>query len=175
MNDKPLRILIIEHLTSGLLRAGITVPVIAGNQPTTQGRENDGVYFFQIMDGAAGWQGRSYSVAEPLLNMKDTQVLETTFQMQALITEDPESTASLGAIDVLNAARMVIASMPFIESMKLNDIGVQRPTNIRTPFFTNDRDQFEMSPSFDFTVSHKRHIIQPVNSVDSIEYDIKRI
>lgn len=174
MNDKALRILIVEKLTAGLARAGITLPVIAANQPTTQGRENDGIYFFQISDDPAGWQGRSYSVAEPLL-MTDTQVFETQFQVEALVADDPDSTTQLGSIDVLHVVRMVIGSMPFITDMKLNGVGIQRPSMIRTPFYTNDRDQYEMAPSFDFTLTHKKNIIQSIQSIESIDIDITQL
>lgn len=176
MTDKQLRILLVTHLTAGLLRQGITLPVIAANQPTTQGREDQGIYFFPISDAASGWQHRAYG--EPVggvMQATETQTVETAFQVAALVVDDPESLTSLTALDVLHVARMVIASLPFVESLQSQDVGVQRPTNVRTPYFTNDRDQFEMSPSFDFTVSHKRSIIQSTNSIDSAGFDIKRI
>ena len=176
MNDKQLRILIVTQLTAGLTRAGITLPVIAGNQPTTQGREDQGIYFFPISDAASGWQSRTYSPNQlPTIPMEDTQHVETAFQVEALVMDDPASLASLTALDVLHTARMVIASLPFVQAMQDAGAGVQRPSNVRTPYFTNDRDQFEMSPSFDFTVSHKRAIIQSVNSIGSGEFDLFRI
>ena len=176
MNDKQLRALIVTQLTAGLVRAGITLPVIAGNQPTTQGREDEGIYFFQIADAASGWQSRTYSPNSlPTMPMQDTQRVETAFQVEALVMDDPASTTSLTALDVLHVARMVIGSLPFVQAMQSSGVGVQNPSNVRAPYFQNDRDQFEMSPSFDFTVSHKRAIIQSVNSIGSGEFDIFRI
>lgn len=176
MNEKSLRILIVRELTAGLQRAGIALPVIAGNQPTTQGREDAGIYFFPISDAASGWQGRSYATNTlPLMPMTDTQTVETAFQVEALVPDEPNDLTSITALDALHVTRMIIASLPFVEALRESEVGVQRPTNVRTPYFTNDRDQFEMSPSFDFTVSHKRAIIQSVNSIGSMEVDIHRL
>lgn len=176
MNEKALKILLVRELTAGLARAGVTLPVIAGNQPTTQGREDEGIYFFPISSNAAGWQGRNYETNTlPLIPMTDTQIVETTFQVEALVPDDPSDLAQITALDALHVARMVIASLPFVEALRVDGVGVQRPTNVRTPYFTNDRDQFEMSPSFDFTISHKRAIIQSVNSIDAIGVDIHRL
>jgi len=176
MNEKALKILLVRELTAGLVRAGITLPVIAGNQPTTQGREDAGIYFFPIADAAAGWQIRNYGTNTlPLMPMTDTQIVETTFQVEALVPDDPSDLAQVTALDALHVARMVIGSLPFVEALRADGVGVQRPTNVRTPYFTNDRDQFEMSPSFDFTVSHKRSIIQSINSIDSMSVDIHSV
>lgn len=176
MNEKALRILIVRELTLGLQRAGIALPVIAGNQPTTQGREDAGIYFFPISDAAIGWQGRSYATNTlPLMPMTDTQTVETAFQVEALVPDEPNDLNQVTALDALHVARMVIGSLPFVEAVRADGVGVQRATNVRIPYFTNDRDQFEMSPSFDFTVSHKRAIIQYVNSIDAIGVDIHRL
>lgn len=86
MKDKQMRVLIVNELTAGLSRAGINLPVIAGNQPTTQGREDEGLYFFQIADDAAGWQSRSYDTSTlPLMPLTDTQIVETQFQVEAQV------------------------------------------------------------------------------------------
>lgn len=176
MNDKQLRALIVKELRAGLSRLSIDVRVIAGNQPTTQGRKDEGLYFFQIADALAGWQARSYErKLGNNLDMEDRQVVETSFQVQALVIDDPASLAQLTALDVLHAAKMIIASLPFVEAMQRDSVGVQRPSNIRTPYFTNDRDQFEMSPSFDFTLSHERGIITSIKAVESAVLDIHRL
>ena len=175
MNDKQLRMLIVAQLTAGLERVGVSLPVIAGNQPTTQGREDQGLYFFQIADTASGWQSRSYTPDQPRkMQMKDTQKVETAFQVEALVI-DELNTTSLTAVDLLHTARMVIASLPFVDAMQKQGVGVQNPSSVRTPYFANDRDQFEMSPSFDFTVSHKRTMIQSVNSTELTTFNITNI
>lgn len=176
MNEKQLAALIVSELTAGLQRADVDLPVIAGNQPTTQGREDAGVYFFPIDDPVGGWQGRSYgSTTDGTLPMRDSQTVETSFQVQALLPDDPTDITGPTALDVLHTARMVIASLPFVQAMVSAGAGVQRPTDVRTPYFTNDRDQFEMVPSFDFTVSHERAIIQTIGAVESAAFDLRRV
>ena len=172
MNEKPLRILLVAQLTAGLAKLGVTTPVIASHQPTTQGREDSGIYFYPITDNANGWQSRKYNGVD---NVKDTQIVETAFQVTALIPDNPASLTQATALDVLQLVRGVVGSLSFVEAMQAAGVGVQRPTSVRTPYFVNDRGQFEMSPSFDFTVSHKRDIIQLENYIDSTRFDIHSI
>jgi hypothetical protein len=152
--------------------------VVASQQPTQQGRvDGAAIYFFPISDNPYGWQGRAgqYDSGSNEVIYQETQRYETTYQVTALAPSDPNDLSLPTPKDLVSLARMIIGSQKFVSAMTAQKVGVQRPTPIRNPFFNNDRDQFEASPSFDFTVSHERSIIQQVPAVESVELNQIRV
>src|SRR5690606_26227393 len=159
MNDKPLQILIRKTLLDCLAHAGITdLPVVAGNQPLTQGRLERGVYIWHMGDTPRGFQGRKLKTNPATLQLEtvEHQFVQTQFQVNVFSPDNPASETELTAKDICELVRMLVQSLRFVENMTLNGVGVQMPSPVRNPFFVNDQDQFEANPSFDFVVSHKR-------------------
>lgn len=86
----------------------------------------------------------------------ETQQMERTFQCGALLQPDPTSPTTVPGF---TAGDLVLASSQALQSdvglLALQTAGVQiyRITDIRQPAFKDDRDEFEYSPSFDFTLT----------------------
>lgn len=178
MTDNALAILIRSTLLQLLASQGITdMRVLAAYQPTGQGREGRAIYFFPITDTRYGWQQRKdiYDDATGGQVHIETQLIESQFQVQGLAPTDPANIEAMTAKDITNLAAMLISSQPFIQALSAQGVGLQRITAIRSPFFVNDQGQFEASPSFDFTVSHKRSITQITPSIESVELDQTRV
>lgn len=178
MNEKALSVLIRQELLEGLARYGVTdVPVKQGYQPTTQGRVTRCIYYWPLPDVPEGWQYTRRSTDPQTLSLQtsETQIIASAFQVGALVPDDPANISQLTAKDLAVLARMVVQSKPFVSAMKVAGVGVRRPGDVRNPQFVNDRDQFEYSPSFDFTVTHKQVIIQSTESIDKIELNIRRV
>lgn len=178
MNEKALSALIRKELLAGLARYGVTdLPVKQGYQPTTQGRVTRCIYYWSLPDAPEGWQftARTTDPQTLLMTTKETQLIASSFQIGALCPDDPAQINQRTAKDLTVLARMVVQSQPFIRAMHRADVGVRRPTDVRNPQFVNDEDQFEYSPSFDFTVTHKQVIIQSTDSIDKIEVNIRRV
>lgn len=179
MNDNALGILIRQTLLAQLAVQGYpAVRVLSNYQPTSQGRETGPViYFFPILDNAYGWQSRSgiYDADVGEVVYTETQRYETAYQMMSLAPSDPADLSLPTAKDLLSVARQIVASQLFVNALTENKVGLQRPTQIRTPFFVNDQQQFEASPSFDFTVSRERSIIQQVPAFESTELNQTRV
>lgn len=89
----------------------------------------------------------------------ETTQFETTFQFSALSIQNPANTTQLTAADILNYARYVLQSQPTIATLESSGVGVLNVREVHNPAFMDDRDNFEYSPSFDVTFTHKQIII----------------
>lgn len=177
MNEKALDKLIRAELLKGLARYGVTdMPVKQGYQPTTQGRLDKCIYFWALPDIPEGWQYRKHNVNEASqIETTETQIIATSYQVGALIPDDPSDANQKTAKDITVLARMIVQSQPFVIAMTKAEVGVRRPSEVRNPQFVNDQDQYEFQPSFDFTVTHKQVIIQLTDSIESVEFNIHRV
>lgn len=179
MTDNQLEILLREQLLAGLARQGYaTVPVVSSYQPTTEGRNTEAtVYFFPLQDQRYGWQGRKRVVdlISGAITTTETQLMESGFQIFALAPQDPEDLSLPTAKDLVNIAAMICNSETFITAIRRAGAGVQRITQIRSPYFVNDEGQFEASPSFDIIISHKRQIQEVTPVADDVTLSIHRV
>lgn len=179
MTDTELDILFRQQLLAGLARQGaVTVPVVAAYQPTTEGRESQAaIYFFQLADNRYGWQGRSreFSTVDGTITTTESQIILSGYQVYALAPQDPEDLSLPTAKDLVNLAAMICNSQPFVIGMREGGAGVQRVTQIRSPYFVNDEGQFEASPSFDITISHKRQIQEVTPVAEDATLSIHRV
>ncbi|VFR39275.1 FIG00947889: hypothetical protein [plant metagenome] len=143
-------------------------------QPTKQGRVDNGIYFFPINRGKRGWQSRKYQSVGQGLTATETQFNESMYQFQAFVEDDLKDDDQLLAADVLAVVRGVLQSMKFTQAMTAAGIGVQRPTEIVTPSFINDRDNFEFNPNFTVIFSHQRSITQATAIIEQVTSGIHR-
>lgn len=178
MNQKELVALIRSQLLAGLARYGVSnLPVKQGYQPTTQGRVTECVYFWLLSDNPEGAQYRD-QVTDPgtlQLTTRETQNIASTFQIGALIPDDPTKENQLTAKDITVMCRQIVLSQPFLQALTTKNAGMRRPTEIRNPTFLNEESQFEYRPSFDFTVTHKQSIMQLTDSITSVEFNLHRV
>ncbi|MCG3462678.1 hypothetical protein L7G72_12595 [Xenorhabdus bovienii] len=170
MTDNEVYVVIRDQLLKQLAEANITIPVVAGFQSTKQGREDSFVMFFPIEEAAHGWQARNYNIVGRDANHRETQLVEKTLQVQGVGAHD-----TFTANDITATVRMIINSLPFVEALRKQGIGVQRAGNLRTPFFINDQGNYEMSPSFDVKITHPRVITPNTAAVNALYPDIYRI
>jgi len=151
------------------------VPVVTSFQPTEQGR-TDGptLYLCQIPAGGNyGWQGRSTKWDEDTQTLKRTesQIVRETFQLMSL----NDTGVGIDPITLHNLTTVLIASQAFREALRLEAVGIERIVASRTPEYVNDRERFEQSPSFDFTLTHTTAIIQQARYFERAEINITRV
>jgi len=175
MKQKQLEASIRLSLITQLARHGVSFPVIAGFQPTKQGRVKDGIYFFPLNIGKRGWQSRKYVDPADDIVQSETQINESMYQFQAFVQDDVQDSNQLLAADVLAIVRGSLQSLPFVEAMTAAGIGVQRPTDIVNPSFVNEQDQFEFNPNFTIIFTHRRTIEMTTPHVAGTQFDIHRI
>lgn len=128
------------------------------NQPTQQGINTaPTVYFSKISDHRYGYLRREdiWNEVKEDFDHIETQMYEATFQIQALVLQNPAD-PSYTAADLVNEVAAIMQSDNTLKILAAANVGILRITDIRNPYFKDDRDQFEASPSFDFTLTHRQ-------------------
>lgn len=175
MKQKQLEATVRGALLMLLTEQSITLPVLAAFQPSKQGRVDDGIYFFPVNRGKRGWQSRKYQDDGAALHATESQINESMYQFQAFVEDDTRAPEQLLASDVLSIVRGVLQSMRFAQTMTAVGIGVQRATEIVTPAFVNERDNFDFNPNFTVIFTHQRSITQATAHIEQVASGIHRI
>lgn len=170
MNDIQLAIDIRAALLAGLTDIGITgLEVLANYQPTAQGKESGpAIYFFKVGDSPSGWQYRGPVKVSGVTKMAELRNIDTTFQFMARVAQDPTDLTARTAGDVLNIAAMILQASSTKRVLQSKGIGGLVIGELRNPYFVNSSDRFEASPSFDFTVTHRRSIMKTTNVIEEV-------
>lgn len=105
----------------------------------------------------------------------ETQNYESTFQLSALVKPNPSATNQMTASDIVNACAAVLNSVAAITLFEAQNVGIERITEIRNPFFMDDYDQWEASPNFDFVLAHQQIITTSTPIVSDFELDMYRV
>jgi hypothetical protein len=178
MTDNDLIKLIVSILNAGFTAQGLTVSVRQSFQPTKQGVNNGAqVFFTKISDGRYGFLKRKdvYNTLTQTFDHEETQLYESTFQVNALAIQDPSDINSLTASDYVNLAASIIQSDYARSVLIAENVGILRVTAVRNPQFVDDKDRFEASPSFDFTLTYSRSLLSTTPVVESYEHKIARV
>lgn len=184
---------------SDILADGISINVKQAYQPTKQGvNTSPTLYLYKVSDSRIG---SPYRYSEWVTSQIDTesgeniltesgdsimtdgglsgymqttqrQQMATTYQLSALAAQNPADIEMLTASDLLNYAAFVLQSDDFLQALKDQNMGILRIPGSRNPYFTNDRDQFEAMPSFDFVITHKQGIVRKTPALQTVEYQI---
>lgn len=139
------------------------VLVIKANQPTKQGRVDDGVYYRIFNPNNHGWQARRYNY-----DHKEHQLVEATVQLTCFMSDGSSS-------ELANFARMCVSSLPFGEKMKKGGVGVQRPTTIDDLPFVDEADNYDVESTFSFKVTYVTTVEPSTPMVDTLDPNIIRI
>lgn len=135
-----------------------TVIVKQSNQPTMQGIPTaPTIYFYKVGDKRYGFLGRNdvWNPNTSQMDHSESQYIESTWQLQAMVLQDPTTPNQFTASDLINEAASIMQSDSTRYILNTNGIGILRITDIVNPYFTDDRDNFEAMPSFDFTLTYQ--------------------
>lgn len=151
----------LERALNTLVRAALLAEFPAGVaveqrfQPTTTGVNSAPTIFFQTIIPArrVGWVGRK-ETGEEMVHT-ETQWMETTLQIGALAWVAPDAPDdALTAVDLCRMAADILQGDRGLAVLGAHRVRPLRIGEVRNTYFTNDRDQFEASPSFDVVLSH---------------------
>lgn len=177
MLDNQLFQLIISVLKANQSIAGIAgLQVVQAYQPTRQGVATaPTIYIHKIGDRRFGFRSASdvWDTHAAQMVHTETQKYETKFQLSALATQNPSTPNQMTASDIVNLCAYCLQSVIAVAQFENNGVGVLRVTDVRNPYFLDDRDQPEASPSFDFTLTHDQTITStmPIVSETVIQID----
>jgi hypothetical protein len=168
MTDNQLIQLFLPIIQAGLIADGFpNVVTKQANQPTQQGiNSSPTVYFYKVASKRYGFLGRSDvwdSNTNEMIHT-ESQYYETTFQISALVRQFPITPNQYTASDLVNEVASIMQSDKTRDILNNSGVGILRITDISNPYFVDDRDQFEASPSFDFILTSQasRVSVNPV-------------
>lgn len=167
----------------GVLKAGfatreISVGMQQNYQPRTEGAPSGPcIFFHKITDNEYGFPGRSnaYSVETQTMVHTETQIIETTFQVNAQSPVDPYNTTQLLPGDYVKIAARIFGSDAARVALLAFGIGIYRIRKITNTFFRDERAENEASPSFDFTVTYPSTETTVVGSTNVLTGNIYKI
>ena len=143
-------------IQAGLINDGFTNVIVGqSNQPTQQGIPTAPyVFFTKIYNKRFGFLRREDRWDAGLAGIVHTesQYLETSFQVSALALQDPEDITIPTASDLVNEVASILQSSVTLQTLNAEGIGILRITDLANPYFSDDRNNFEASPSFDFVL-----------------------
>lgn len=179
MLDNRLIALIISTVVAGEATAGIPgTPIKQAFQPTLQGA-NSGptAYLYKVGDRRVGFPYRAdvWDQAHGVMVHTELQQYETTFQFSALATQDPNTPAQYTASDILNLVASILQSTASIAAFEAQGVGILRVTDVRNPYFLDDRQRNEACPSFDATFAHKQVVTSTSPIITEYEYQILEV
>ena len=168
LTDNSLIQLFLPIITNQLTIDGFTTTIVKqSDQPTMQGiNTNPTVYFFKVGDKRYGFLGRYdkwNSISSQMVH-HESQYIESTWQMAALVLQNPSDLTIPTASDLINEVSSIMQSDSTRDILNVSGVGILRITDIRNPYFQDDRDNFEASPSFDMTFVYEniRTNIDPI-------------
>lgn len=105
----------------------------------------------------------------------ESQKYETTFQLSALGTQNPSTPDQYTASDICNLCASILQSQSTITTFQNAGVGIEKISEIRNPYFMDDREQPEASPSFDFVVTHNQIIVTTTPITSEIVLQVEEV
>lgn len=179
MIDNQLIQLFLPIIANGLITDGFTgIQVKQFNQPTQQGANSaPAVYFSKIGDRRYGFLGRKsgWIIDDSEMLHTEFQHYETSFQIMALVRQNPNDITLPTASDLVNEVAAIMQSDATRKILNDSNVGILRVSDIRNPYFTDDQDIFEASPSFDFTLVHAQIRASTDNIISEFDFNFARV
>lgn len=180
MNDRQLNALIMLQLAPAMAAVAALAGVgLARNfQPRQQGAPSLAtVHFVKLGDRRYGhpYRREVWNAETEVFDHAEIQVYESTYQFNALVPQNPAATTALTESDVLNIVSAIMQSDAILAAFRASEVGIQRVTEVRNPYFVDDRDRFEAAPSFDVVFTHNRTLSSTTPAVDTYEANISRV
>jgi len=156
--DNTLIQLFLPVIQAGLVADGFTTTVVKqSNQPTQQGIPTAPMVFFtKIYNRRYGFLGREdvWDSGTSSFIHSESQYYETAFQVSALVLQNPSDLTIPTASDLVNEVACLMQSDATRAILNAQGVGILRITDVTNPYFVDDRDNFEASPSFDFVLTY---------------------
>lgn len=159
------------------------VPVYQSYQPQQQGVPTGPAAFLHIInhhrygypEKTDRWEPPVPPAEDGRMIHRETQILETMFQLDALATQDPNAPNQYTASDIVKLMSYIMQSDETLRQLRAAGVGIERITDVRNPQLVDDRDRFEASPSFDFVLTHKLIVESDVPVLQSEEFRFRSV
>lgn len=135
------------------------VPFLKLRQTSKVGRADVALYYDTGAPQNVGWQSRKYSITKDSENAGHREIAAKQIEVRIYALVDESKSNGLTANELADTARMVIASLPFIERIREKGIGgVGRATEPTDTTIINDEDDFEREVQFKFPLTYTKSL-----------------
>lgn len=144
--------------------------VLQLKQPIKLTEINPTVYISCTTKSRRGWQGRNYADTDSGYKRTDSFKEQVLVQFSALRRRELTDTAeTLNGADVLEYLKTYMLNPYSIQDLRRLGYLIYQPSEVQTPDFFDDSDNFEFMPFFNVTFILDQSLISPQDSVDSIQ------
>lgn len=179
MNDTQVIIIVIGILRQALDSMGLNdVLILQDYQPTQQGvPEARVVYLHKLNTPRYGHPIKKsvYNSTTGEFDVNESFWRVPSWQVSTRAQQDPEDLTGLTSSDLADTVADILQMSSTRETLLQSEIGIERITQVRILHEVNDKDRFEETPSFDFTLSYKKTYVSTVPAVDIVEANVNGI
>lgn len=142
-----------QALLEGFTDLQIIGDVKRNYQPTKQGANSQPtIYFSLVSQRRYGYLQREDIPNGEVMRHIEKQQYEAIIQFTGQVLEGADT--SIRTTDLLNEAAYILQRDTTRLSLRDKGIGIQRATDIRQVFNTDEQDKYQSTPSFDLTITH---------------------
>ncbi|MFV7791249.1 phage gateway protein [Aliarcobacter lanthieri] len=131
------------------------IPLLQHYDYVKKGKRDIAVYFTIQNPKKIGNAYRTYNIQDDKANHRELQHYEATIQITTISDEDKTGIAPL---DLAMTTSDIVGSLPFIEAMRKQGVGVQSATDIKTNNVLDESDNFVLECSLSFQITFNREL-----------------
>ncbi|MBQ2284582.1 MAG: hypothetical protein II244_02820 [Clostridia bacterium] len=168
---------IIGFINSSLSALDITGwKVMQLKQPVKLTEINPTIYVTCTNRNRRGWQQRLYPVVNQELKIKEGFIQEIDVQISALRRRELTDTAdTFNSSDVLENIKTYMLNPYSLQDLRALGYTIYQPSNIQSPDFFDDSDNFEFMPFFNVTFILNQSLIRPQTSIDKYTLKVREV
>lgn len=148
-------------------------------QPTRQGTPlDDYVTVYRVSGYRHGHPARfdRWNEEKQVMEHVESQHMVATLQVTGYAITDPDDITKRTAYDLAQQACDALQSDGGRQALwDQYSVGLQRVTDIRTPFFQDDQGLNEMAPSFDLVVTYNHTRVTTTPTLTSIDFQVRDV
>lgn len=174
MTERELQKFIMINLKAGFAEQGMNIRVQRSYQPNNHAAPTEPVIVFhRLSTMPAGWVYRHSKITngQPVIEHSSNRLV--AYQFNAIVKEPAhESDTDILASDLINMARLIMQSYPFLLSCRNAGINVLHASPVADVQALNESDNWENQPSVDLVFCTKESLTVGVPKVEAIETHI---
>lgn len=178
MRDNDLFYYIISTIRQGLVKRNINgITILQAYQPTMQGTVSTPViYLSKLSQVRRGMPSKidTYNEIDDVVEHEEGQVYESSFQIMTLWPQNPD-VDTLTSSDLINRVAEILQSEFCIKNLFAYGIQILKILTVSNPYFRDDRDYFELSPSLEITLTYNEYFTETENEVNRFNYGFYRV
>lgn len=150
--------------------------VLQLKQPVKLTEINPTIYVTCTNKNRRGWQYRDYKIFDSRFTHTERFKQEVSVQISALRRRKTGDTVNtLNSADVLEHIKTYMLNPDTLQELRSIGYEIYQPSEIQTPDFFDDSDNFEFMPFFNVTFILNQTLSSPQMSIDEYTLEIKKV